>query len=96
MHLLIRVVEVVGNCVYKEGDIFKLEDGYKLVSDVPLCMHSLAALLPHYNALKVSPPEQWGLAGKEDPTKAYVQCLDAAAYTGGGTAILEISKVEDS
>ena len=96
MHLLICVVEVVGNCVYKEGDSFKLEDGYKLVSDVPLCMHSLAALLPHYNALKVSPPEQWGLAGKEDPTKAYVQCLDAAAYTGGGTAILEISKVEDS
>ena len=96
MHLLIRVVEVVGSCVYKEGDSFKLEDGYKLVSDVPLCMHSLAALMPHYNALKVSPPEQWGLAGKEDPTKAYVQCLDAAAYTGGGTAILEISKVEDS
>jgi len=96
MHLLIRVAKVVGSCVYKEGDSFKLEDGYKLVSDIPLCMHSLAALMPHYNALKVSPPEQWGLAGKEDKTKAYVQCLDAAAYTGGGTAILEISRVDDS
>ena len=96
MYLLIRVVEVVGNCLYKEGDSFKLEGGYRLVSDIPLCMHSLAALLPHYNALAVSPPQRWGLAGKENPTKAYVQCLDAAGYTGGGTAILEISKVEDS
>lgn len=96
MHLLIRVAEVKGRCLYKEGDSFKLEDGYRLVSDIPLCMHSLAALLPHYNVLKISPPEQWGLAGQKDPTKAYVQCLDAAAYTGGGTAILEISKVEDS
>jgi len=95
MHLLIRVAEVVGPCVYKEGDRFKLEDGYKLISDIPLCMHSLAALMPHYNALCVSPPERWGLAGKEDPTKAYVQCLDAAKYTGGGTAILEISRVDD-
>ena len=95
MHLAIRVAEVVGRCMYKEGDCFKLEDGYRLVSDTPLCMHSLAALMPHYNALKISPPEQWGLAGKEDKTKAYVQCLDAAGYTGGGTAILEISKVDD-
>ena len=95
MHLLVRVAEVVGRCMYKEGDTFKLEDGYRLVSDTPLCMHSLAALMPHYNALKISPPEQWGLAGTEDKTKAYVQCLDAAAYTGGGTAILEISMFED-
>ena len=95
MHLAIRVAEVIGPCVYKEGDSFMLEDGYKLLSDVPLCMHSLAALMPHYNALQVSPPERWGLAGQKDPTKAYVQCLDARPYTGGGTAILEISKVDD-
>lgn len=55
-------------------------------------MHSLASLLPHYNALMVSEPDQWGLAGKEDRTKAYVQCLDACSYTGGGTAIFEISR----
>ncbi len=35
MHLLIRVAEVVGSCMYKEGDSFKLEDGYRLVSDTP-------------------------------------------------------------
>ena len=97
MHLLIRVAEIKGRCpVYEEGDSFKLEDGYKLVSDKPVCMHSLASLLPHYNALRVAGPEQWGLAGKSDKTKAYVQCLDAASYTDGGTAILEISKVDDS
>ena len=96
MHLSIRVVEVIGSCaVYKEGDSFKLEDGYKIDSQIPLCMHSLAALLPHYNALRVSPPAQWGLAGKEDATKAFVQCLDAAAYTGGGTAVFEISRIDD-
>ena len=63
---------------------------YKLVSEKPLYMYSLAALLPHYNALRVSPPHKWGLAGKEDPDKVYVQCLDAQPYTDGGTAIFEI------
>ena len=96
MHLLVRVAEIKGRCsVYRVGDSFRLEDGYRLVSEIPLCMHSLAALLPHYNALRVSEPEKWGLAGKENRSKAYVQCLDAASYTGGGTAIFEISKVED-
>jgi uncharacterized repeat protein (TIGR04076 family) len=95
MHLVIRVAEVKGRCpVYEVGDRFVLEDGYRLVAEKPVCMHSLAALLPHYNALRVSEPAQWGLAGKDDPTKAYVQCLDAASHTGGGTAILEISKVD--
>jgi uncharacterized repeat protein (TIGR04076 family) len=96
MHLLIRVAEIKGRCpVYKVGDSFRLEDGYRLVSEIPLCMHSLAALMPHYNALWVSTPEDWDLAGKEDKTKAYVQCLDAAPYTGGGTVIYEISKVDE-
>lgn len=94
MHLLVQVAEIKGRCpVYEVGDSFKLEDGYRLVSDIPLCMHSLAALLPHYNALRISEPEEWGLAGKENKKKAYVQCLDAASYTDGGTAIFEISKV---
>lgn len=97
MHLLVRVAEIKGRCpVYRVGDSFILEDGYRLISKIPLCMHSLAALLPHYNALRVSKPEEWGLAGKENKTKAYVQCLDAASYTDGGTAILEISKVYES
>lgn len=95
MNLVVRVKEIKGHCpVYEADDSFKLIDGYKLVSDKPICMHSLAALLPHYNALTVSPPEKWGLAGKKDSDKAYVQCLDAHSYTYGGTAIFEISREE--
>lgn len=96
MHLLVRVAEIKGRCpVYEVSDSLRLEDGYRLVSDIPLCMHSLAALLPHYNALRIPNPEQWGLAAREDETKAYVQCLDTASYTDGGMAILEISRVEE-
>ena len=95
MDLVIKVREIKGNCpVYKVNDSFTLKDGYKLVSKIPLCMHSLASILPHYNALMVSSPEKWGLAGREDKTKAYIQCLDAQPYTDGGTAIFEISRVE--
>lgn len=95
MDLIVTVKEIKGRCpVYKVGDSFKLENGYRLVTDIPLCMHSLAALMPHYNALRVSEPGDWGLAGKDDKTKAYVQCLDAMSYTDGGTAIFEISRVE--
>ena len=93
MDLIVRVKEIKGRCpVYKVGDSFTLENGYRLVTDIPLCMHSLASLIPHYNALRVSEPENWGLAGSEDRTKAYVQCLDAVSYTDGGTAIFEISR----
>jgi uncharacterized repeat protein (TIGR04076 family) len=96
MDLLIRVSEIKGNCpVYRVGDSFRLEDGYQLVTEIPLCMHSLASLLPHYNALQVSEPGRWGLAGKADKTKAYVQCLDPQSITGGGTAILEISRIAE-
>jgi len=93
MNLIIRVKEIKGQCpVYKVNDTFKLIDGYKLTSEKPICMHSLAALLPHYNALRISSPQIWGLAGKDDPEKAYIQCLDAHSYTDGGTAIFEISR----
>lgn len=95
MDLVIRVKEIKGRCpVYEVNDSFRLIEGYKLVSEKPLCMHSLAALLPHYNALSISPPERWGLAAKDNITKAYVQCLDAHSCTDGGTAIYEISREE--
>ena len=72
MDLVVKVKEIKGTCsVYKVGDSFTLKEGYQLVSDIPLCMHSLAALLPHYNVLRISEPGQWGLAGKNDKTKAY-------------------------
>jgi uncharacterized repeat protein (TIGR04076 family) len=97
MDLVVRVKEIKGHCpVYKVGDTFVLESGYKLLTEIPLCMHSLASLLPHYNALQVSKPEEWGLAGKDDRTKAYLQCLDPIAYTNGGTVVFEIERVGGS
>ena len=95
MDLVVQVAEVKGRCpVYKVGDSFKLEQGYRIITDIPLCMHSLASLMPHYNALRISKPESWGLAGKERSDRAYIQCLDPEAYTGGGTVIFEISREE--
>ena len=95
MNLSVRIKEIKGNCpVYEVNDSFKLIDGYKLVSEKPLCMHSLASLLPYYNALRTASPDELGLAGKNDPGKAYVQCLDPHAYTDGGTVIFEIFREE--
>jgi len=96
MDLLVQVVEIRGKCpVYKVGDSFKLEGGYRLVSEKPVCMHALAALMPFYNALRVSSAERWGLAGKDNKDRAYVQCPDAQPYTDGGTAFFEISRVDE-
>jgi hypothetical protein len=49
--------------------------------------------MPFYNALCVSEPAQLGLEGKKDKSKAYVNCPDSVAFTGGGTVTFEISKV---
>lgn len=94
MKLVIEVVEIKGNCpVYKSGDKIILDHGYKvdLKKTDHICLHSLASLLPYYNALarKVSPVDM-GLArsGKD----AYVQCLDPMKYTGGGTVTFRISR----
>jgi uncharacterized repeat protein (TIGR04076 family) len=93
MDLKVTVVEIKGHCAtYTVGDSFILKAGYKLVSDLPVCMHGLASLMPYYNALRVSDPSHWGLDGKEDKTKAYIHCPDACGHTGGGTAVFEISK----
>ncbi len=95
MDLIIHVHEVKGNCpVYKQGDFFELQDGYKLVSNHPLCMHALSALIPYYNALRFTEPAALGLAGKKSSERAYIQCSDAMAYTDGGTVIFEIEKNE--
>lgn len=93
MELVVTVKEIKGSCAtYKVGDSFTLKAGYQLVSEVPVCMHGLAALMPYYNALRFSEPHKWGLEGKEDKSKAYVQCPDAYEHTGGGTVTFEISK----
>lgn len=93
MKLVIRVKEIRGICpVYKEGDTFVIEDGYKLVSDIPLCMHSLSSLMPYYIPLSRGiSPKSLGLA-KEDVQKAYIQCLDPCKYTDGGTVVFEIMR----
>ena len=94
MDLVVTVKEIRGRCpTYKVGDSFTLKACYQLVSDIPVCMHALASLMPFYNALRVSEPAQWGLDGKEDKTKAYIQCPDPAEFTDGGTVIFEIAKV---
>ena len=96
MDLIITVKEIKGTCpVYHVGDTFLLKDGFRLVTDIPLCMHSLASIIPHYNALRVSEPGEWGLAGRDDKSKAYVQCLDPYSHTDGGTAIFEIRRATD-
>jgi uncharacterized repeat protein (TIGR04076 family) len=96
MDLVVAVKEVKGHCpVHKVGDSFTLKACYQLVSDIPVCMHALASLMPWYNALRVSAPADWGLDGNHDKTKAYLQCPDACEYTGGGTVVFEIGKVSE-
>ncbi len=95
MNLVIRIKEIEGHCsVYVVNDSFKLIDAYKLVTEKPICMHALAALLPYYNALRVTPTENWGLAGKDSKQNAYIQCLDDQTYTDDGTTIFEIIREE--
>jgi len=94
MDLLVTVKDIKGSCpIYKVGDCFTLKAGYQLVSDIAVCMHGLASLMPYYNALRVSEPKEWGLEGREDKDKAYIQCPEPVDYTGGGTVTFEISKV---
>lgn len=92
MKLIIKVKEIKGHCpVYKDGDEFVIEDGYKLKSNIALCMHSLASILPYYSVLaRGIAPKDLGLS--KDNNKAYVECLDPYEYTGGGTVIFEIIK----
>ena len=94
MDLNVTIKAIKGHCpTYHVGDSFVLKAGYQLVSDIPVCMHGLAALMPYYNALRVSEPAQWGIEGKEDKTKAYLHCPDACDHTGGGTVVFEVSKI---
>jgi uncharacterized repeat protein (TIGR04076 family) len=91
--LLIEVVEVQGHCpVYQLGDRFHIQEGYKLVTERPVCMHALGSVSPYYIPLSrgISPADL-GLAGPDGA--AYVQCLDPQRYTGGGTVTFRISQL---
>jgi uncharacterized repeat protein (TIGR04076 family) len=98
MDLIIKVKEIRGCCpVYEVGHSISLRDGYILdtKSNEPLCMHSLASLLPYYVALaKGVKAKEVGLSGP-DKTKAYLQCLDPCDITGGGTVIFEIYPIRE-
>lgn len=99
MDLKIVVVEIKGNCpVYREGDSFVLKDGYILDtqrSDA-VCMHSLVSIFPYYTPIHHGvDPVVLGLA-PENGMPARVQCLDPCEYTGGGTVVLEITRIQDN
>ncbi|MEW5937175.1 MAG: TIGR04076 family protein [Candidatus Thermoplasmatota archaeon] len=88
MEFVVRVKDVKGICpVFHVGDSFRLVDGYRLDSEIPLCMHALSAIMPFYNALRFCSPKDLGL-GKAD--RAYIQCPDPAHCTDGGTVVFEI------
>ena len=93
METVVTVKEIRGHCpTYQVGDSFTLKAGYQLVSDIPVCMHALASLMPYYNALRAAEPHKWGLDGKDQKDKAYIQCPDPYCHTGGGTVVFEIAR----
>ena len=98
MDLIVKVSDIRGRCpVYNVGDSIFLSNGYILDTERsdPVCMHSLASLMPYYVALSRGvDAKDLGLSGPEDG-KAYVQCLDPCHLTGGGTVILEISPIKE-
>ena len=97
MKLIIKVVDIKGKCpVYKTGSKIILEEGYILDPGEtdPVCMHSLASILPYYVALsKGIQARALGLS-RGGSREAYVQCLDPCEITGGGTVRFEISRIE--
>jgi uncharacterized repeat protein (TIGR04076 family) len=94
LNLQIQVTDIQGACpVYRVGESFRIEDGYKLVANCSVCMHALQSLNPYYVALSRGiAPNDLGLAGKDGAT--YVQCLDPQRYTGGGTVTFRVTSSE--
>lgn len=88
LNLNVEIFKIKGKClIYKEGDVFNIKEGYKLYCNSPICMHSLASLMPYYIALSRGiTPESLSL-GKG---VAHLQCLDPCEYTGGGTVIFKV------
>jgi uncharacterized repeat protein (TIGR04076 family) len=99
MDLVVKVKDIRGRCpVYNIGDSIFLRDGYILDTkrSKPVCMHSLASLMPYYVALSRGvDAKDLGLSGPEKG-KAYVQCLDPCHLTNGGTVTLEISPLREN
>lgn len=86
--LIIEVFEVNGVCpTYKVGDQFRISEGYKLISNIPVCLHALHALTPYYIPLsRVISPYDLGLAtidADQKSSDAYIQSNDPEGITGG-------------
>lgn len=92
--LVVEVVEVQGRCpVHRVGDRFFVREGYRLVTEGPVCLHALHSLAPYYVPLSRGiDPADLGLSGPDGA--AYVQCLDPRGYTGGGTVVFRIAIAE--
>ena len=92
MDLIITVKAVRGRCpVYRVGDRIVLREGYRLdlADSDAVCMHSLASVMPYYNAVfRGVAAQDLGLADAEG--RACVQCLDPCEETGGGTVTLRL------
>jgi uncharacterized repeat protein (TIGR04076 family) len=93
MDLTVKITRICGKCpVYEIGDKFVIREGYKLESETPVCMHSLASIIPYYNAFsKRISPKELGLGKKES---IFVQCPDPHDLTDGGTVTMEICRNE--
>jgi len=95
MDLVITVKAIRGVCpVYRVGNRIVLREGYRLdpAATDAVCMHSLASVMPYYNALaRGVDPKELGLADAEG--YACVQCLDPCEETGGGTVTLQIAPI---
>ena len=93
--LLVEVAEVKGTCpVYKVGMRFLIKDGFRLVSERALCMHSLLSIAPYYVALSRGiDPRDLGLS--KEKNIAFVQCLDPCKLTQGGTVIFAIKVAQN-
>ena len=93
MGLMVTVKAIRGRrSVYRVGYRIVLREGYRLDLEGgdAVCMHSLASVMPYYNAIFRGPkPEDLGLVDAEG--QACVQCLDPFEETGGGTVILRLT-----
>ena len=96
--LLVEVVRIEGRCdAYEVGDSFRVERGWLLVAERPVCMHALSALLPYYVALSRGvTPRELGLAreGGEESDAAFLRCPDPCDITGGGSVTFRVRTIE--
>ena len=92
--LKITVFDIKGHCpVYDQGSEFYIRSGFKLDTEMKLCMHSLSSLMPYYIPLaRGIKAAALGISNKEG--NGVVQCLDPCEYTNGGTVIFKIELIE--